>query len=220
MACIVIFLIWFICLFGDEYAYVLNYRRSLDEDLHNKIESVWKENDPSYIIYEDQKYNYVGTTNLFLVDRDPNNYFRGYDDVMLSWNGYRYIGAIAEYYSSTADNPIYIYDEYYVYFREDYDYTKDTFVVGNTDMEIAWEDIFASNIEQTRELYDRGDSVILKSKQDPRIQVRIELTWVNGKWCMILWDMVLEDNIYSTKSVATPSDEFLQILLKNGLINQ
>lgn len=194
----------------------------MDEDLHNKIESVRKENVPSYIIYEEQKYIYVGTTNSFIVDRDPNNYFRGYDDVMLSWNGHRYGAVIVDYYSRTADNPIYIYDEFngFVYFREDYNFTKDTYVIGDTDIEIAWEDIFASKIEQTRELYDREDSVILKSKQDPRIQVRIELTWVNGKWCMILCNMVLEDNIYSTKSVATPSDEFLQILLKNGLINQ
>ena len=213
---IVIFLLFIVCVFGDEYAYMLNGRRSLDEKLHNKIESVWKGNDPCYIIYEDQKYNYVGTTNLFIVDRDANNYFRGYDDVLLSWNGYRYVGVIVGYYSCTADNPIYIYESVYgyVYFREDYDYTKDTYVIGDTVMEIAWEDIFASKIEQTSEWHNKVDTVFLKSKQDPRIQVRIELECVNGKWCMILED------IYSSRGVATPSDEFLKILFENGLIQQ
>ena len=95
-----------------------------------------------------------------------------------------------------------------------YDYTKDTFIIGDTDIEIAWKNIVASEMITIKELYFNTDKVVLKSIQYPRIQMRIKLKCLDGEWLMILSDPSKPND------AATPSDEFLEILFENWLNNQ
>ena len=127
----------------------LDYRYSLDESLHNQIEFVSDDDiNNSYIIYKNKKYLYAGTTNSIRVTSNEDGIaaFKSFEgDIMLSWNGHRYIGYIHEYYSYTSDNPIFIYNyPGQVYFREDYSYSTDTFIIKGTSAEIVGEEIFGT----------------------------------------------------------------------------
>lgn len=190
----------------------LDYRHSLNGSLHNQIEFVWKENDISYVIYQGNKYIFIGTTNFFSVDTyevDVNSYKSYEDDILLSWNGYRYYGYIDEYYSYTLDSPIFIYNARlnWVFFREDYNYIKDTFVIDEIAEEIIWEDIFNS----PQNSFDFTDpiKVVLSSKQCPRITTYVKLMCVKNQWYLSLAD---------SEDVWTPSDKFIKILSENGII--
>lgn len=189
----------------------LDYRYSLDEDLHDQIECVWGEDNPSYIIYQNVKYIFVGTTNLFHVDtyKVDVNHYKSYDDILLSWNGYRYIWYIDEYYSYTQENPLFIYNKRIgdVYFREDYNYFSDTFVIGNTTDEIVWENIFDS--KQDKVDFVNSFEIELYSKQSSRVRTYLKLACVENQWYISMAD---------SKEVWTPSDEFIKILLENALI--
>ena len=91
----------------------LDYRYSLDESLHYNIDYVYKEDGPSYIIYQGKQYLYVGWGAFLDVGDTFASTFSSLsdeykNDVMLSWNGYRYIWYIDEYYSYTSEKPLFI----------------------------------------------------------------------------------------------------------------
>ena len=190
----------------------LDYSYSLDESLHYQIEVIWGEDDPSHIIYQGEKYMFVGTRNVFCVDTyDAGvNYYKSYDDVLLSWNGYRYIWYIDEYYSYTSDSPVFIYNKRlgWVYFREDYNYFTDIFIIDNTNEEIVFEDIFGS--KQDSFDFVNPVKICLSSKQYPRIKTYARLGYVEGQW-YISWSS-------DSREVWIPSDEFMEILFENGLV--
>ena len=190
----------------------LDYRYFLDESLHDQIEFVWEEDGSSHIVYCGDTYVFVGTTNFFRVNAyqaDVNHYKSYEDDILLSWNGYRYVWYIDEYYSYTTDSPLFIYNErlHWVYFHEDYNYLTDIFVVGDTTAEIVWEDIFGSQ----QPGFDFVDpvKVLIYSKQCPRIKTYLKLVCIENQWYLSLPD---------SKTVWTPSDEFIKILSENGII--
>lgn len=180
-------------------------------DLYNQIEYFKETEYDSYLIYKGEKYQYVGSLSLFTVHMDNE------DDVMLSWNGPKYFGYIDQYYSYSYDNPLFIYEKRCrgVYFREDYDYTKDVFVLCDTDIEINWEDIFDSKYGETQELHTTPNEVILKSQQYPRIQVMLRLVYINNKCHVLLYYYGGQPS-----EIWIPSDEFIQILSENGLLQQ
>lgn len=190
----------------------LDYRYSLDENKHNEIEVVMEDEDVTSLIYQDTGYSFVGSTNFFNVmtyETEDGYYLSFEDDTLLSWNGNRYIWYIDEYYSYTADNPLFIYNSRlkWVYFREDYDYKLDTFVVEGANSEIVWTNIFdseAKNIDFTPQ-----KSVVMYSKQCPRIKTSLELSFVNEQWLVRCSD---------SKAIWIPSDEFLKTLSNNGII--
>ena len=177
----------------------LDYRYSLDESLHNQIEVV-KEDDnlAHHLIYQGDKYVSYG------------DYYQSHkDDVMLSWNGYRYIWYIDEDYSYTSEKPLFIYNKTTcrVYFREDYDYTTDTFVIENTESEIVWKDMFG---QRNDDLSLEGQvEVEIHSKQYLRINTSIELTMIDGTWYM---------SFPYTSGAWVVSDEFVNVLSENGII--
>ncbi len=181
----------------------LDYRYSLDEDLHNQIEIIFEEdeNDPSHIIYKDKKYIFY-TADQFYVDIRSNE-----NDVMVSWNGDRYFGYVDEYYSYTTVNPLFIYYKSWIFFLEGYDYSKDTFVFGNTALEYAGEKIFYSNSPD----FDFSNPILLPlhPKQCSRIRACLELVCIENQWYVSLQD---------SKEVWIPSDEFIEFLSENGLI--
>jgi len=190
----------------------LDYRYSLDESLHNRIECVWGNEEPSYITYQGDKYLFIGTTNSFRVDThvDTHGYSQSYEnDVLLSWNGYRYIWYIEEYYSYSSSNPIFIYEErtHSVFFREDYDYSTDMFVIENTDSEIVWADIFHS--KQNGFILPNPIRVEVFSKQYPRIRAILKVERIGNQW-YIAWP--------DSNDVWIPSEEFIKILSDNGIV--
>ena len=190
----------------------LDYRYSLDENLHNQIECVMIENEPSYITYRGDNYIFAGTTNFFHVDtyEVDTNYYKSYeDDILLSWNGNRYVGYIDEYYSYTSECPKFIYNERlgWVYLHEDYDYAEDIFAIENTSIEIIWEDIFDS--EHSEINFTDPVTVVLYAKQLPRIKTTLEIECIEHQWYLSLPD---------TQTVWRASDAFIKLLSENGII--
>ena len=189
----------------------LDYRYALDESLHDQIECGLDEQDLSYLIYQGEKYIYAGNSNLFpvITYKVEENFYLSYDDILLSWNGYRYVWYIDEYYSYTTDSPLFIYNERlrWVYFREDYNYWTDTFLIGDTEEEIVFENIF--DCEQDSFDFVNPVRVVLSSKQCPRIKISVEITSVNDQRYI---------SLSGTNEVWIPSDQFIEILIQNRLI--
>ena len=181
----------------------LDYRYQLDENLHNTIECFRE-----YIFYQGERYIFVGTINAFSVVVD-DNCIPYKDDVLLSWNGYRYIWYIDEYYSYSPNKPVFIYENrmHFVYFHEDYNYFADIFELKGTNEEIALGDIFdyKDNNCDFEETFD----VDLVSKKYPRIRIHVELDCINQKWYISLPD---SDDVW------VASDKFIEIIYQNGLI--
>ena len=189
----------------------LDYRYSLDEDKHNKIEVVVEDEDVTSLIYQDTEYYFVGSTNFFSVmtyETEDGYYLSFEDDTLLSWNGNRYVWYIDEYYSYTDNEPLFIYNSRlnWVYFRDDYDYKLDTFVIEETGSEIVWTNIFDSTSKDID--FTPQKNVSMYSKQCPRIRTSLELSLVNGQWFVRCSDY---------KEIWIPSDEFLKILSDNGI---
>ena len=129
------------------------------------------------------------------------------NDIELGW--YYSFPFSTRFYSDKSENPLFIYaiQSYDGFFlREDYNYLKDTFVIENTDAEIVWEDIFAS--EQDDFYFSNPIEVVLYSKQCPRIKTSLDLVCVDGQWYLSLPDF----------RVWTVSNEFIKILSENGII--
>lgn len=207
-----IVLIWIFLLILSLSSCGLDYRYSLDENKHNKIEVVMEDEDVTSLIYQDTGYYFVGSTNFFSVmtyETEDGYYLSFEDDTLLSWNGNRYIWYIDEYYSYTVDMPLFIYNSRlnWVYFREDYDYKSDIFVIEGADSEIVWNSIFDSADEDID--FTPQKNVSIYSKQCPRIKTSLELSLVDGQWFMRCSD---------SKETWIPSDEFLKILSDNGII--
>ena len=209
-----IVLLWALSMIFTLSSCGLDYRHSLDENKHNKIEVIMENGDMTSLIYQNTGYYYVGSTNFFSVTtyKTEDGYYQSYkDDILLSWNGSRYIWYIDEYYSYTADDPLFIYNERldWVYFHEDYDYTLDTFVIAGTDSEIIWDDIFdftEANVDFTAQT-----NVCIYSKQCPRIKTSLELSFVDARWYVRYSD---------SQEIWSPSDEFLKILSDNAIIKK
>ena len=188
----------------------LDYRYALDESLHEQIEPVLEEDGTINIIYKDTKYIYSGEPYTFdVIEYKDVDGYTVVDDVLLSWNGYRYIWYIDEYYSYTADNPVYIYNERlgYLYFREDYDYKKDTFVVDGTNAKIVFENTF--EIEVNRDSFFSPIRCSIASEKYPEIKVYVELAYIDDQWYVQ----------FGSSRPCKASDEFIELLSDNGIIS-
>lgn len=207
-----IVLIWTLSLILTLSSCGLDYRYSLDENKHNKIEVIMEDEDMTSLIYQDTGYYFVGSTNFFSVmtyETEDGYYLSYKDDTLLSWNGSRYIWYIDEYYSYTADDPLFIYNNrlQWVYFHEDYDYALDTFVVEGTNSEIIWNDIF--DFTEANVNFTTQTNVCIYSKQCPRIKTSLELSFVDARWYVRYSD---------SQEIWIPSYEFLKILSDNGIV--
>lgn len=162
------------------------------------------ENEEKYLLYQNEKYY---KSSIFTVTEHygiANN-----NDVQLGWY---YSFPFSTYsYSETSEKPIYIYTiggEKSLYFRQDYNYSTDTFVIHNSTVEIVWEDIFHS--KQKNFHFEQPTTITLYSKQYPRIKTYLELVCVENQWYLSLPNF---------QGVWTPSDEFIKILSDNGLFH-
>ena len=76
----------------------LDYRYQLDESKHNVFEVYWEDEDTNstYFVYQGEKYVHTEESDVLNVYTDEYPFS---DDILISWNGYRYIWYIDEYYS-------------------------------------------------------------------------------------------------------------------------
>ena len=95
----------------------------------------------------------------------------------------------------------------WVYFREDYDYSSDIFVIEGTNSEIIWNDIL--EFTEVNVDFTTQTNVSIYSKQCPRINTSLELAFVDTRWYARYSD---------SEEIWIPSDEFLRILSENGII--
>lgn len=192
----------------------LEFALALDEERHNQVQYVEAKDGAShYLIYNDNRYMWVGNLEFFRVtkkevDEGPTYSFEYEEDVLVSWNGHRHIGYQIHYYSYTTDDPLFIYNRSEVYFREDYNYLDDVFEITNTTEAIVWKDMFGS--EQSKIDFVNPTKVIVASKLCPRIKTYVELECIDNQWYMSLPD--------TPSTFWTPSDEFMKILSDNGII--
>ncbi len=161
------------------------------------------EGEEHYLLYNDVKYyrSYLFTVAECFGVADEN-------DIQLGW--YYSFPFSTDAYSDTLDNPVFIYtlgSGNNVYFRHDYSYLTDTFVIENTTVEIVWEDIFSTKQNISHNPSDIR--VTLHSKQYPRIKSKLQIVCVDNQWYVSLPNF---------QGVWTPSDEFLKILFDNGII--
>jgi hypothetical protein len=180
----------------------LDYRASLDENLHNQVDLVYDENDQdvSHVVYKGKTYTFFDSTDFLSINTKNAN-------TLLSWNGHRYVGYVSEYYSYTLEEPLFIYYKSWVFLREDYDYKADMFVIKNSSAEIVWKNIFGT--EQTRFNFQSPITVELYSKQCSRIKATLELEYVEDHWYV---------SVPGSQSVWILSDEFAEMLSQSGVI--
>lgn len=191
--------------------YAYKHRHALDEDLHGQTEEFFYEEDDEYfcliykgIVYknvEDSRFLGMSFTDLYHTE----------DFVMISWEGYRYIFYLNEYYSYTRDNPLYIYESrmQQLYFREDYNIYTDTFIVEETGREIVLQDIFASESKEI--VFDNSAKkvdVFLSLKRSEHIKVKVELIFYNNVWHITFYD---------TTDVWIASTEFIEAVYSADL---
>lgn len=175
-------------------------RELLPSEYKDKVDFVSLGNGTHHIEYSGEVFLPFSADFLFVEQSD--------EDIFLGWNG-SWWGFQNQYYSDKADNPLFIYETRIdcLYFHEDYDYTKDTFVIENTAAEIVWEDIFVFE-------YDEVDfvdpiNVDLYSKQCSRIKASLKLSCIDNKWYVCL---------SGQNFVRSASDEFVKIISENGII--
>ena len=180
----------------------LDYRKSLSEDLHNQVQLKLGEtnNKPEYVSYLGNKYQFVEEPSFIEIDKYK-------EDVLVSWNGYRYVGYVDLYYSNTLNNPLFIYYKTWLFLQEEYDYLTDTFVIDGTTEEIMCKDIFGS--EQINISFENPIEINLYSKQCNRIKAKLALKCVANQWYV---------SYTGAKKVWIVSDEFKEILLENSII--
>lgn len=173
---------------------------TLDPAYKNKVDFVSLKNETHHI-------EYLGDT-FFPFYEDIIFVEKLEDDVFLGWNG-SWWGYQNKYYSSLMESPVYIYETRTncLYFREDYDYLVDNFVIENSSAEIIWRDIFYS--KQTSFDFVNPVNVRLYSKQCPRIKAELQIVCVDDQWYL---------SSPNTQIVWVASDEFVKILSENGFI--
>ena len=175
---------------GIVVAYLLlRPQNSLDKDLHNQAKS-YSENGEKYLTYQGKKFICVGNRDTFPIDRyrgtlDGLMHFYE-DDVLVSWNVPPFWHTV-KYYSYSLDNPLFIYSEYDVFFREDFDYTSEAYVT----LEEGYRFVFCDDLTLLDSIpvsyspsttYMRNTNVTLCSELNERIQIRGRLFRYDSVW--------------------------------------
>ena len=182
-------------------------RNALPKDLHNVInfESV---DDEYFIWYNNELYTHdkLGMYHLDGWISYPRP--EGEGDILLSWNGFRY-GYIDFYYSYTTESPLFIYEWRLenLYFREDYDYLNDVFIIDGTEREILFSEMFSDYNQYERITKYSANEVNLTSKTNPRIKINFEILKEEDGYYISPYP-------YKWKA----SDTFVEILKDCGLI--
>ena len=188
-------------------------------DLFGTVEIMNNESDRGgyYKITYREKTYYEDYAKIFKVT-ERYGVYEG--DVLVSWESFPLgIYYMDKYYSYTKDDPIFIYTNRLniLFLNEDYDYLNDTFIIEGTNDEIVFSEAFLEtdlkydhqylNLEAHQDKYQNKTDIVIYSKQCQRLRAYCTIFYENGVWYAGGID---------TNYVFSISDEFLDLLMKNG----
>ena len=138
-----------------------------------------------HVEYNGQRYN-LDALDLFDVGETAFDVPEG--DVLVGWDTLPFgLWYLDEYYSDTAEDPVFIYMPRLreVYLRSDYDYTTDTFVLNGTEHSFVFSDVLtltgAISYDSVSH-YEGEIPVTLYSEAYPRLRISLRLFCVDGVW--------------------------------------
>lgn len=151
---------------------------------------------------------------------DPRVDFRGnYEELeLISWNGLRFIIFYVHFfYSYTEDNPDWICNYTWVNgvcLREGYDYKSSDFIINGTDTVVNYADIFDdnSNVEYLDNVNRNVTTIYLEFENHKDLYLILDLYFENEEWYGIY-----TLSLSSCEKIKL-SDEFISILIENGII--
>ena len=175
--------------------------KNINDIYENRVDFISGEEGHHYIEYLNSIYAYYTERTLIVEKCD--------DDVFLGWNG-MWAGYKNKYYSYTDDNPIFIYETRTnsLYFRSDYDFFADTFVVNQTCEKIVYSEAvsYISTVITEKNNFDYVD-ISLCSETYPRLKIELDVFLHNG-----MWYGLNGDNLYVL------SEKFVELLQCNKII--
>ena len=157
-----------------------------------------------YLVYQGQTYRRDETQLFLTCFRDAENT----DDVLISWSDHLYY---YEFYADRAENPTYIYTDWYpwVYIRSDYDYTTGVYAVENTDSSFV---LAEALIPASQELGSVSKDVItltVYSVECPKLRMTFTFDQKGEAWYAVRED---------THSWYSVSDELVEVLCQNQIV--
>ena len=168
--------------FSEKYASEKkNKVKAITEDVDGIVYTPKLIYDGIEYIYDDKELFFVTTPNLSSVP-DEN-------DIVISWNGFRF-GHSTVYYSETDKDPLFIYTPVHfhdLYFRSDYDYMTDSFVIEDTDIDMQISSIvsFDNKVDSFPVSHESTVKVRLISKTNSRIKCDLEIFKYDNLWYSI-----------------------------------
>ena len=168
-------------------------------------------NKVKYVSSDDGKHHHLEYSGhrYYLFEDDIITIERSEDDVYLGWVG-PYCFYKTQYFSSRMDDPVFMYSTYDLYLNENYDYTKDIFVIENISAEIVWEDMLYSKPRLPDFDFNNPITMILYSKQEPRISTCLKLARYKHQWYLSLND---------SEYIWVASDKLINLLAENGIVS-
>lgn len=138
-----------------------------------------------HVEYNGQRYNLDG---LDLFDVGETTFDVPEGDVLVGWDTLPFgLWYLDEYYSDTAEDPVFIYMPRLreVYLRSDYDLEADTFVPEGNNRSFVFSDVLtltgAISYDSVSH-YEGEIPVTLYSKAHPRLRISLRLFCVDGVW--------------------------------------
>lgn len=124
----------------------------------------------------------------------------------LGWTGYFHKTYI---YANAKEDPVFLYltNTREVFFREDYNYRTDEFVIEGTDAKFRFSEAFL-NTDYGISKYTGNTKIIIASTSYPTLKVTMSVFYRNGQWYACSRYM----------ETHTLSDDFVSILVKNRII--
>ncbi len=168
--------------------------------------------DGDTFVYQNMRYFPVENGRYFQVQHSG--------DVMISWSK----SWLTEdnYYADTFDSPLFVYDmRANLYFREDYEYLSDTYVIQDTEIEVIYSEIFDSEDTLTDWNISSENAsfyceIPMQSKTNSNISISAELLKVDNNWYLSFYQNPSSDK----RKVWVPSQAFLDLLKRNNLLTQ
>jgi hypothetical protein len=179
---------------------------ALDEDLHIKF---------NYLDEDRQRLEYKGNIYYLSPIRFLTGYRGAYEDdryQYLGWVGAR-IKTTLHVVAGSNGPPIFIYfadpSRGRIYFREDYDYLTDDFLIEGTDDIIRFcDDMLYADESKADLTYTNNYDVVISSVTYPGLHAKLNVAKDHTGWYAITWNFV----------PFKLSDNFVNILIENQLI--
>ena len=206
------FLVFLLLLLMLQSCSLINRFYGFTPEFEGKLEYVYAENERGELIedgaiYMDTLY-YKHHDSLIQLDEENAT-------ILLAWNlAWPYTWA---YYSYQEETPLYIISSmsHELYFRHDYDFFSDTYIIEGTDVEILLCDAISEDDPKLSDIAHLGanfsltfsDKYILRSQTNSALYLYLYLLYYENKWYAM--------NYYRYFAL---SEEFVEILAENNLL--